>query len=104
MEKETWRKEIRFASLEGDRDAIIDAVNGAIEADSQFFASETLSGTLKEYSGEFIVTISESETSYRIDMAPRSGEGHDFGFAVDKDSGKVDRGSLVVGQVEPEPE
>lgn len=100
-----WKKEIRFIpGYNEDSSKVIDIINKAIQLDAQFLESECLVGGLKEYMEEFVVTINDSGSRFFIDLNPKSGEGHDFSFSVDKNTGRIDRQSLAVGWVLPEPE
>ena len=105
MKNPDWKKEIRFISDDDDaKETAIDKVNRALELDADFLEPECLVGGLKEYLDEFIVTIKDTESLYDIDLNPKSGAGHDFSFSVDKSTGRIDRQSLAVGEVLPEPE
>ena len=105
MNNPDWKKEIRFISDDKDASgAAIDLINRAIELDAEFLEPECLVGGLKEYTEEFVVTIKDAESLYDIDLNPKSGEGHDFSFSVDKSTGRIDRQSLAIGEVLPEPE
>ena len=105
MKNPDWNKEIRFISDDkGASGTAIDLINRAIELDADFLEPECLVGGLKEYTEEFVVTIKNAESRYYIDLNPKSSAGHDFFFSVDKSTGKIDRQSLAVGEVLPEPE
>ena len=100
-----WKGSIRIAcGPEPDRNQIIDVVDSAMASEAEFLLSEGFSGSLEEQLSEFSVTITENESRYYIDLSPKSGEGHDGSFAIDKATGALDRGSLAVGEVLPEPE
>ena len=105
MKNPDWKKEIRFISDDDDaKETAIDKVNKALELDADFLEPECLVGGLKEYLDEFIVTIKDTKSLYDIDLNPKSGAGHDFSFSVDKSTGRVDRQSLAIGEILPEPE
>ena len=105
MNNPDWKTEIRFISDDkGASGAAIDIVNKAIELNADFLEPECLVGGLKEYLDEFIVTIKDTKSLYDIDLNPKSGAGHDFSFSVDKSTGRVDRQSLAIGEILPEPE
>lgn len=105
MKNPDWKKEIRFISdNNGAKVTAIDKVNKAIELDADFLESECLVGGLKEYLDEFIVTIKDTKSLYNIDLNPKSGAGHDFSFSVDKSTGRIDRQSLAIGEILPEPD
>lgn len=105
MNNSDWKKEIRFISEhKGTSNEVFDIINKAIALDAKFLESECLVGGLKEYMEEFVVTIKDGESRYIIDLNPKSGEGHDFLFSVDKNTGRIDMQSLAVGEVLPDPE
>ena len=82
----------------------IDIINHAIQKDRDFFDNEGLRGTLEDYSFDLNIRIIDHGFKYEVDMAPKSGAGHDFNFIVKKRSRKVDKDSLMVGEVISEPE
>ena len=104
MKNPDWKTEIRFISDDDAKETAIDKVNKALELDADFLEPECLVGGLKEYLDEFIVTIKDTKSLYDIDLNPKSGAGHDFSFSVDKSTGRIDRQSLAVGEVLPEPD
>ena len=100
-----WKESIRIAcDPEADRNQIIDVVDSAMANEAEFLRSEGFFGSLEEQLSVFSVTVTENEARYYIDLSPKSGEGHDGSFAIDKATGMLDRGSLAVGEVLPEPE
>lgn len=100
-----WKDEIRFFLYDGNaKETAIDLINAAIKQDAEFLEPECLVGGLKEYMEDMVITIKENDSNYDIDLDPKSGEGHDFSFSVDKGTKRVDMQSLVVGEVLPEPE
>ena len=105
MNNPDWKNEIRFISDDRDAgNAAIDVVNRAIELDADFLEPECLIGGLKEYTEEFVVTIKDAKSVYGIGLNPKSGAGHYFSFSVDKNTGRIDRQSLAIGEISPEPE
>lgn len=105
MNNSDWKKDVRFISEnENTKEKAIDLINKAIEQDSELMNSECLFGGLKEYLEDLIITIKDTESQYCIDLNPKSGEGHDFSFSIDKSTRLINKQSLVVGEVLPEPE
>lgn len=99
-----WRDAVRVIPADEEINDVLDRVNGALVRDSAFLGADELAATLEGCLSEFSVTITVGPDSYEVDLAPRSAEGHDFQYTVRKSTGEIDRGSLVVGEVEPEPE
>ena len=100
-----WKESIHVAcEPELERNRIIGVVDAAMANEAEFLLSEGFFGSLEEQLSVFSVTITENESRYYIDLSPKSGEGHDGTFAIDKATGKLDRGSLTVGEVLPDPE
>ena len=99
-----WKDNIRFIpENENAKDTAIDLINAAIEQDGDFLESECLVGGFREYMEDLVITITENESQYYIDLSPKSGEGHDFSFSVDKGTKRIDKQSFAVGEVLPEP-
>ena len=100
-----WKESIRVAcEPELERNQIIGVVDTAMANEAEFLLSEGFSGSLEEHLSSFYITITENESRYYVDLSPKSGEGHDGSFAIDKATGALDRGSLAVGEVLPEDE
>ena len=100
----SWRDEIRVIVGEGGaRDQIIDLLASAISQDAEFLYAEGYPGILEEWIPDSLITLTEGHSRIHVDVAPRSGEGHDASFSIDKATGLLDRGSLAVGEVIPPP-
>lgn len=84
------------------RNQAIDIINQAIEKNRDLFDSETLFDGLKEYTEDMVITITDRDTFFSLDIFPKSGAGHDFGFTVDKDTLEVK--DMAVGELDPDPE
>ena len=65
---------------------------------------EGIPDILEEILEEFDVKLTTIETYLLVDMAPKSGEGHDYMFRVDMGSGKVITNTLTIGEIIPDPE
>lgn len=103
MDSNDWIMNIRFVSKnKGSKIKSIEFINEAIEKDSALLKSQQLTGGLKAWTEDFIITIADEDTFYSVDLGPKSGEGHDFSFRVDKITQKIS--NFIVGEVEPEPE
>ena len=96
---------VRFISADQTTRAHAIAVTArAIELAGTFLEEEGFPGTLEKWVEEFVVTIQDGDERYFIDLDPISGEGHDGQFAIHKATGELDRTSLTVGEVEPDPD
>lgn len=110
MTEMNWKDKIRV--LKDDKrikspdliNKAIDIVNEAIEKERAFFDSECLTGNLEAYTVDLYVRIFDLGSKFEVDLAPISGEGHDFGFTIKKKSKKVDLDSFSVGELISEPE
>ncbi len=91
---------IRFESTKDRKKRkIIDIVNETLANDQDFLELECLSGDLEEYTKDFHIKLIEKGTKNIVDLAPKSGEGHDFMFFIRKKTKRIDRDSLSVGSV-----
>jgi hypothetical protein len=82
---------------------IIASVNKSLKKDAKFLASECLEDNLEDYLKDFHVTIHVSNLHFVVDLGPKSGEGHDFNFEINRVTGKINQDSLAVGEVIKEP-
>ncbi|MHA1147937.1 MAG: hypothetical protein ACTSR8_06795 [Promethearchaeota archaeon] len=105
MTEKDWKEKIRFISFKENKiEKAIRKINKALEDDKEFLEAEYLTGILKDYTEEFNITIYNKKTRYDIDLGPKSGEGHDFQFSINKVTGRLDKDSLAVGEVIPPPD
>jgi len=65
---------------------------------------EGIPDTVEEMLEEFDVKLTPMETYLLVDMAPKSGEGHDYMFRIDLESGKVISNTITIGEVLSDPE
>ncbi len=89
------KREIEFSKI----NIAINIVNEAIEKEREFFDKECLFGILENYTADLYVRIIDRGSKYEVDLAPISGEGHDFNFTVKKRSKRVDKDSFCVGEL-----
>lgn len=61
-----------------------------------------LTGSIEEWSRDFSVTVVESSSRIYLDLAPKSGEDHDFTIFIDSETREIT--GIDVGEVIPEPE
>lgn len=105
--EENWRQNIKIVyetKLKFPRKKkIVDSVNKSLKKDVNFLASEYLEDDLEDYLKDFNVTIHVSNLHFVVDLGPKSGEGHDFNFEISRLTGKINKKSLVVGEVIKEP-
>ena len=52
---------------------------------------------------EFYIKINWKVLVLDVDLAPKSGEGHNYMFSVNILTGKIDPDSISIGEIEPEP-
>ncbi len=88
----------------GTNRTIIETIDDALQKAREFLKKECLDASLQACLREFNVTVHVTGLAYAVDLAPRSGEGHDFSFRVDKATGLLDTSSLCTGEVIPEPD
>jgi len=101
----SWKEKILFKLKKGTKkEKVLDVVNRALEMDSEFLGKECLYGGLKDYLEDMYVKIIEERNCYFIDLNPHSGEGHDFGFEIKKKTGRIDKDSMMVGELISEPD
>ena len=65
---------------------------------------EGLPVTVEEFLDEFNVKLTAMETTLHVDIAPKSGEGHDYMFQIDLETGKVNSEGIAIGEILPEPD
>lgn len=65
---------------------------------------EGVPDTEEELMEAFEVKITSDESTLFVDLAPRSGEGHDYMFRIDLKTGKVIENSITIGEIIPDPE
>lgn len=53
---------------------------------------------------EFNVRINRKGITLHVDLAPKSGKGHDYMFSVNILTGKIDKNSITIGELISEPE
>lgn len=81
----------------------INILEDALKADKEFLESECLDDNIEELISDLRLTIIDQGSKLEIDLAPISGEGHDFNFLVKKRSKRIVKDSLMVGEVISEP-
>jgi len=110
MTEKDWMEKIRFfrndksVNVPNKIEEAISIVNEAIEKERAFFDKECLTGSLENYTSDLYVRIIDHGSKLEVDLAPISGEGHDFNFSVKKKSKKVDLDSFSVGELISEPD
>jgi hypothetical protein len=65
---------------------------------------EGVPDTEEELMEAFEVKITSDESTLFVDLAPRSGEGHDYMFRIDLKTGRVIDNSITIGEIIPDPE
>jgi hypothetical protein len=60
--------------------------------------------TERELLDTFNVKILSKEKIIHVDLAPKSREGHDYAFSIDRKTGKIIETSIVIGELIPDPE
>lgn len=105
---ENWKDNIKIVYRYGlklpRKNKIIKSVDKALDGARAFIDKECLFGTLEDYLEDSYVTIFVSLKEFTLDIAPKSGEGHDFSFCINRLTGKVDEGSMMVGELISEPD
>lgn len=111
MVKEGLEKQIRVITKSGRiikkskrRAKFINILEYALKADKEFLESECLDDNVEDLISDLRLTIIDHGSKMEIDLAPISGEGHDFNFLVKKRSKRIVKDSLMVGEVISEPE
>ena len=106
MENKDWINKIFFCSKNGEKildaskkNEAIDIINQAIEKEKEFLEKEYLMGSLKDYQLDLFIKIIDHGKKFEVDLAPKSGEGHDFNFIVKKHEKRLIRDSLMIGEV-----
>ena len=72
----------------------------AIKSDS-ILTEEGVPYTEEELKEQFNVKITGFFPYINVDLAPRSGEGHDYMFRINIVTGKVEQNSIAIGEVIP---
>ena len=80
----------------------MDVLINAIQQEP-ILSDEGLPITTEALLDEFNIKITRSGITLHVDMAPKSGEGHDYMFTVNTDTGLIDPKSIAIGEVLPEP-
>lgn len=106
--EENWQEDIRIVYETKlkipQKKKIIEIVNKSLKKDAKFLASEYMEDNLEDYLKDFNVTIHVSTLHFVVDLGPKSGEGHDFNFEINRVTGRINQDSLVVGEVIKEPQ
>ena len=110
IKEEDWMKNIWFCSKDGEKildksrlSEAINIINYAIDLEKDYLEKECLTGNLKDFQSDFFVKIVDHGSKFEVDLAPKSGEGHDFNFIVKKHKKQLIRDSLSIGEVISEP-
>jgi hypothetical protein len=75
----------------------------AIQAE-ELMRHEGLPDTVEMFLEYFNIKIIPMDSALSVDIWPKSGEGHDYMFRVDKEAGKIIYDSLAIGEILPDPE
>jgi hypothetical protein len=78
------------------------AIDQALREHGDLGVYGDLSAGLEALEADFVVTIHAKVFGWYVDAYPHSGEGHDFGFNVNRVTGKIS--DVVVGELAAEPE
>jgi hypothetical protein len=65
---------------------------------------EGVPDTEEELMEAFEVKVTSDESTLFVDLAPRSGEGHDYMFRIDLKTGRVIVNSITIGEIISDPE
>lgn len=65
---------------------------------------EGIPDTVEDLLLELDVKLTPMETYLLVDMAPKSGMGHDYMFRVDLETGRVISNTIAIGEIIPDPE
>ncbi|MCY3410671.1 MAG: hypothetical protein INQ03_03440 [Candidatus Heimdallarchaeota archaeon] len=80
---------------------VIRFINELFVENEHLMKQEALEPNLQMLSEDLRIQIFKRDYGYYVDMAPISGEGHDFGISVYTKTRSL---SISVGVLEPEPE
>jgi hypothetical protein len=78
---------------------LVNILEDALKNDREFIKSVYLDDTIEDLISDLRLTIIDRGSKLEIDLAPISGEGHDFNFLVKKRSKRIVKDSLMVGEV-----
>jgi len=92
---------IQFYGNQKKREQVFSFVDQSLKQYGNFGAYGDLRGGLKKISKENEIEVRDSANVYQISISPKSKEGHDFSFQVDKQTGKIS--NLAVGSLSPDP-
>ncbi len=65
--------------------------------------NEGLPTTEEAFLEEFHIKIDRKNITVHVDIAPKSGEGHDYMFSINTLTGKINSDSITIGELIPEP-
>ncbi len=75
----------------------------AIQA-SQIMCAEGIPRTEEEFHRYYNIKINSTAEALLVDIWPKSGIGHDYGFSIDNKTGKIIENSIAIGEIIPDPE
>ena len=94
---------IQFYGDQSVRNDAIKLLDRVLKEQGDFGSYGNLSGGIDDIKKDMNIKITEEEYYYSIDIYPESSfGGHDFGFTIDKITGK--RSDVAVGEILPPPE
>ncbi|MCX5686735.1 MAG: hypothetical protein NTW09_04680 [Candidatus Omnitrophica bacterium] len=94
-------RNIRFEGNPDEKAKAIALVDIVLKGQGDLGVYGNLSGGVDSLIKEMRITITDKGAYYAVDMAPRSGQGHDFSFTIDKGTGR--RSEVAIGEVLPPP-